>query len=90
MAGPMCQPSLPCGAQLSRVSGSSHVSACVPGGARCVLLKSKSPNKSAWAERGGFILDVRSKFGVDVACSRNSCHCEMRKCGSVLHDPASK
>ena len=90
MAGPMHQPSFPCGAQLSRVAGSSHVSALVPGGARGVSLKSKSPNESAWADFRGFILDVRSKFSVKVACSSNLCHWEMGKCGSALHSPVIK
>ena len=77
MAGPMCQPSLPCGAQLSCESGSSQTSACAPGGARGDLLKSNSPNKSAWAERCGFVLDARNELRASAACSSNSCHCEM-------------
>eukprot|EP00957_Ditylum_brightwellii_P109466 8348956-Ditylum_brightwellii.AAC.1 len=61
-AGPMYQPSTPCGAHEPCTLNFSCTMTFVPGGANGVQLKSNAPLSCASAESSGFILNGQSRF----------------------------
>ena len=62
----------------------------VPGGAMGVRLKSKLPNKYAYAESFGLTRLFRSKFNVITAWGRRRSHSAMGNLGSMEARPAIK
>jgi len=70
----MYQPTLPCSPKGGRDSEGEWATILVPGGARGVRLKSKLPNREAWADRDGWMREDRSRLRVSVACGRRRSH----------------
>ena len=62
----------------------------MPGGAKGVLLKSKTPSITVYADSWGCWREARSMFKVMVACGNKQHRRFMGNCESVLHRPAMK
>ena len=65
------------------LSASSWICTAHPMGANGILLKSKVPNKWAWAETVGTVLDWRNRLMVNLAWGRCLSHSVTGKAGSV-------
>ena len=62
----------------------------MPCGAKGVLLKSKTPYSTVFADSWGCRREARSMFKVMVACGNKQHHRCMGNCESVLHNPEMK
>ena len=62
----------------------------MPGGAKGVAAKLNFPNIYAYADYFGFVIAVRIKLSVMLACSTSLSHSDNVKLGSTLAKPDSK
>jgi hypothetical protein len=79
-----------CGAHDRLASGLTCTTALVPGGAKCVWLKSSFPYRWVAADIVGLMRDVYMRFIVSVTCGNSLHHKCMVNCLSTEHKPATK